>query len=169
VRDLDVLLLTKVAEEIYARPPGRNVVLIVNIHFSTIDSRQRLEQLKKICGTLTNPARAALIFNIVEIPAGLLPAKVAEQFHAIRHFCRTMMAECAGLDFGNVDPQMLRTPIVTMSSSALAKASGRDKAAAAGFVKKLRLFKVRLLVYGNVRAPERAVLRAIGADFIPAE
>ncbi|MGD1875898.1 MAG: response regulator [Kiloniellaceae bacterium] len=170
VRDLDVLLLTKVAEEIFERPPGRNVVLIVNIHFSTIDSKQRLEHLKKLCGTLTKPARAALIFNIVEIPRDLLPAKVAEQFQTIRHFCRAMMAECATPEIGNIDPQMLRTPILTFKATAFSKAMARDNGTAVqAFMKKLHLRRFRLLLYGNIAPRDRAKFRSLGVDFLPAE
>src|SRR3546814_6007577 len=79
LRDLDILLLTKAVEEIFQRPPGKNGVFVVNIHFSTLDGKKRLEHLKKLCSTLTDPARAALIFNIVEIPADLLPAKRSEE------------------------------------------------------------------------------------------
>ena len=168
LRDIDVLLLTKVAEEILRRPPGKNVVLVVNIHFSTIDNKQRLERFKRLCDTLTDPARAALIFNMVEIPHGLLPAKVAEHFHHIRHFCRAMMAECAVPNLGNLDPQMLRTPILTCSATNFVKALQRDPIDTAGFLKQLRLKKVRLLVHGVAGEQQRAKVKAAGVDFLAA-
>src|SRR3546814_5309328 len=87
---------------------------------------KRLEHLKKLCSTLTDPARAALIFNIVEIPADLLPAKVAEHFFQVRHFCRAMMAECVPPKLGNIDPQMLRTPILSVKAADFTKAVARE-------------------------------------------
>ncbi len=166
VRDLDVLLLSKVAEEIFRRPPGKNIVLVVNIHFSTIDNKQRLEQLKKLCGALTEPARAAMIFNIIDIPATLLPAKVAEQFHGVRHFCRAMMAQCAAPSLGNIDPQMLRTPILTYRVADFVKSAARNADAVTAFLQKLRLNKVRLMVYGIADEQERAQIRSLGVDFL---
>jgi|GEM_PF-1558640 len=167
-RDLDLLLLSKVAEEILRRPPGKNVVLVVNIHFSTIDNRQNLEKFKQLCGALTEPARAALIFNVVEIPSALLPAKVSEQFHGIRHFCRAMMAQTQPPALANIDPQMLRTPILTCRSRDLFKAAQRSGEALAGFLKKLRLQKTRLMVFGITNERERAQLRRLGVDFLSA-
>ena len=166
VRDLDILLLSKVAEEILRRPPGKNVVLVVNIHFSTIDTKQNLEKFKQLCGALTEPARAALIFNIVEIPSVLLPAKVAEQFHTIRHFCRAMMAQVQPPMLANVDPQMLRTPILTCDATALFKAAERSSEQVATFLKKLRLQKNRLMVYGIDSERQRAQLRVLNVDFL---
>ncbi|MGF1630824.1 MAG: response regulator [Kiloniellaceae bacterium] len=166
LRDIDVLLLTKVAEEILRRPPGKNVVLIVNIHFSTIDSKQRLEHFKRLCDTLSDAARAALIFNVMEIPHGLLPAKVAEYFHAVRHYCRAMTAECALPNLGNLDPQMLRTPILSYNAVDFAKALQRDPGQVSGFLKRLRLNKTRLLVYGVNGERQRATIRAAGVDFL---
>lgn len=169
VRDIDMLLISKVAEEILRRPPGKNVVLVVNIHFSTIDNKQRLDQFKKLCNTLTDAARASLIFNIVEIPGSLLPAKVAEQFHAVRHFCRAMMAECAAPSLGNIDPQMLRTPILTFNATDFSKVLERDEVTVAAFMKKIRLHKVRLLLHGNQDHRARAKCRSVGVDFLPAQ
>lgn len=168
VRDIDMLLLSKVAEEILRRPPGKNVVLVVNIHFSTIDNKQRLEQFKTLCGTLTDAARTALLFNIVQIPGDLLPAKVAEQFHAVRHFCRAMMAECSAASLGNIDPQMLRTPILTCNAKTFTKLLAHNAASTAAFIKKLHLHKVRLLLYGTLDARGIAKCRSIGVDFLPA-
>jgi len=166
VRDLDVLLLSKVAEEILAQPPGKSTVLIVNIHFSTIDGKRRLEHFRKLCCTLTDTARAALVFNIVEVPAGLLPAKVAEQFHQIRHFCRAMMVECAALTLGNIDPQMLRTPVLTFKAEKIAMEIARDASAASMFLKELRLKRLRVLVYGPATARQRGQLKALGVEFL---
>lgn len=166
VRDLDVLLLSKVAEEILGQPPGKSTVLIVNIHFSTIDGKRRLEHLKKLCSTLTDSARAGLVFNIVEVPADLLPAKVAEQFHQIRHFCRAMMVDCAALTLGNIDPQMLRTPVLTFKAEKLAMEIARDASAASVFLKKLRLKRLRVLVYGSATARQRGQIKALGVEYL---
>jgi DNA-binding response OmpR family regulator len=166
VRDLDVLLLSKVIEEILRRPPGKNIILVVNVHFSTIENKHRLEHFKKVCETLTDPARAALIFNIVEIPHNLLPAKIAEYFLQIRHFCRAMMAECPMPSLGNLDPQMLRTPILSYKAADFVKALTRNPGDVAGFLKQLRQKKIRLLVYGIAGEQKRAKIRAAGVDFL---
>jgi len=166
LRDLDVLLVTKVGEEIFRRPPGQNVILVANIHFSTLDNKRRLEHLKAICNTLTEPARACLVFNIVEIPAGLLPAKVAEHFFSVRHFCRAMMAQCTAPKLGNIDPQLLRTPILTFKAWDLINFLAQDPGAVNGFIKHLRHLKVRLLAYGISSRWEKEQIRSLGVEFL---
>jgi CheY-like chemotaxis protein len=166
LRDLDVLLVTKVAEEVFRRPPGKNVILVANVHFSTLNNKRRLEHLKAICNTLTEPARAALVFNIVEIPAELLPAKVAENFFSVRHFCRAIMAQCTTPKLGNIDPQLLRTPILTFKAWDLVSLATQDRAAVLAFVKQLRDQKVRLLVYGITSRRELEQVKALGVEFV---
>ncbi|WP_193369704.1 response regulator transcription factor [Pelagibius marinus] len=169
VRDLDVLMLAKVAEEIFSRPPGKNIVLVTNIHFSTIENKRRLEHLKTVCDTLTEPARAALIFNIVEIPGELLPAKVAEHFLSVRHYCRAMMAQCAAPKLGNIDPQMLRTPILTFKTWELIKFLAREPETVSAFIKQLRRQKLKLLAYSVPGPREAARLRRLGVSFLSQE
>jgi len=166
IRDLDVLLISKAAEEVLGRPPGKGTVLIVNIHFSTIDNKRRLEHVSKLCRTLPEAARSALIFNIVEIPADLLPAIVAEQFHQVRSFCRTMMAECPGLSLRNLDPLMLRTPVLTFNAAHFASEIAHDVDAASAFLRALRLKRLRLLVYGSATARQRGQIKAVGVEFL---
>ena len=166
VRDLDVLMVSKVAEEIFRRPPGKGVILIANIHFSTLEAKRRLEHLKTICNTLTEPARAALIFNIVGIPSDLLPAKVAEHFFSIRHFSRAMMAQCESLALGSIDPVMLRTPVLTFRAWDFGKLLAHDPGAVAGFLKQIHRQKRKLLVYGISDTRETAQLRSLGVDLV---
>jgi len=169
VGDLDVLLVSKVAEEIFQRPPGEGVILIANIHFSTLDDKRRLEHLKTVCNTLTEPARAALIFNIVDIPSGLLPAKVAEHLFSIRHFCRAMMVQCTRLTLGNIDPVMLRTPVLTFKAWDLTKLMVGDAGPVATFLKQLRRQKLKLLVHNVDDARTRGQLRSLGVDLVSRE
>jgi CheY-like chemotaxis protein len=166
VRDLDVLMVSKVAEEIFRRPPGKGMILIATIHFSTLEVKRRLEHLKTICNTLTEPARAALIFNVVGIPSDLLPAKVAEHFFSIRHFSRAMMAQCEGLALGSIDPVMLRTPVLTFSAWDFGKLLARDPGAVGGFLKQIHRQKLKLLVYGVSDTREVAQLRSLGVDLV---
>jgi len=169
MRDLDVLMVSKVAEEILRRPPGKGVILVANIHFSTLETKRRLGHLKTICDTLTEPARAALIFNVVDIPSDLLPAKLTEHFFSIRHFCRAMMAQCTGPALGSIDPVMLRTPVLTFRAWDLRKLLARDPGAVAGFLKQIHKRKLKLLVYGVSDAREAAQLRSLGVDLVSRE
>lgn len=169
LRDLDVLMVSKVAEEIFRRPPGQGVIVIASIHFSTLEAKRRLEHLKAICDTLTETARAALIFNVVDIPSDLLPAKVAEHFFSIRHFCRAMMAQCAGPALGSIDPVMLRTPVLTFRAWDLGKLLARDPGAVASFLKQIHKQKLKLLVYGVSDTRESTQLRSLGVDLVSRE
>jgi len=169
IRDLDVLLLSRVAEEIFRRPPAKDLVLVVNIHFSTLENEGRLAHLRTICNRLSEPARASLILNIVEIPAGLLPATVAERFLSVRHFCRAMMAQFEAPEFGSIDPQMLRTPVLTFSASDLAKWQTHDPDAVSTFLRQLRRQKLQLLAYRITTARMRGQMRGLGVDFLASE
>jgi CheY-like chemotaxis protein len=166
LRDIDVLLVTKVAEEIFQRPPGKNVILIANVHFSTLDNKRRLEDFKSICETLTEPARTSLVLNVIEIPPSLLPAKVAEHFFSVRHFCRAMMAQCSAPKLGNLDPQMLRTPILTFKAWDLINFLAKDRGAVTTFINQLKRNKVRLLAYRINSDWEEEQIRNLGIEFL---
>jgi hypothetical protein len=63
---------------------------------------------------------------------------------------------------------MLRTPILTCSATNFVKALQRDPIDTAGFLKQLRLKKVRLLVHGVAGEQQRAKVKAAGVDFLAA-
>src|SRR3546814_17208025 len=83
-------------------------------------------------------------------------------FFQVRHFCRAMMAECVPPKLGNIDPQMLRTPILSVKAADFTKAVAREADGVPGFMQALRQRKVRLLVHGAMPPRERGQMRALG-------
>src|SRR3546814_17894192 len=59
-------------------------------------------------------------------------------FFQVRHFCRAMMAECVPPKLGNIDPQMLRTPILSVKAADFTKTVAREAAGVPSFMKELR-------------------------------
>lgn len=169
LRDLDVLLLTKVAEEILSQPPGKNFVIVMNVHFSTIGHKAQRTHFTSLCETLPDPARAAIVFNVVDIPSALLSTIVAEHFHIIRNFARAMLAQICTIKLGNIDPQILRAPILSIKASDLRREVQSSEDAVTAFIETLRQKKLRLFVHDAMDSELRTKFKALGLDLVTAD
>ena len=163
--EIDILRLARSAETLCQGALDAQPLLVVNVEFTTLESRRFLERYLQVCGSLTEGAKTHLAYNICNIPKGFLPTKVGKAANFVRPFGRLIMAELNDLSLASVDPTELRAPIVTCSFRIVAARLGKQPDALKQLAKEIHGRKARLLVYDVPAGEDTARLYSHGVDF----
>lgn len=154
---LDAIVIAKAAK--LAMTGGRTVCAPVS--FSTLAQRPSRDRLLAILRPVPDAVRQRLAIRVQDIPAGLLPARIAEVLNVLRPFCRFRMAELdqAELAFSPRDAGVGMLCIAEALLRQDIRAFGRLAVQAREAGVKLALDAVSL--HGTVDAARR-----VGADYL---
>lgn len=164
--DLDLLKLGRALELICDNALGAQPVLLVSVHFSTIESQSLLERYLKICGGLPESARNRLALNVIGVPEGYPLARTQSLIHALRRNCRLVTLELAGLSLGNIEPDALQVSIVAYNYRALLVRLEKNSNAFTKLITSLKKQRVRSLVYDLPKEADAELLFRQGVSFI---
>ena len=164
--ELDNLMFAKAAEALFAQPAEAAGLLIVSVNFSTLDNKRSLERFRRLCGSLTDAAKAKVVFNVCKVPPDFLSAKVVFTVNNLRPYCRALMVQLAGPELGNVDPTALQAPLVSCDHADLRRTLQESPKRLTGLVETLRRTKVKLLVHGVATEHDRRQLLSLGVDYV---
>ena len=77
---------------------GRQAVVIVPVHFATLDRTSLRTHYLHICAQLPENARRYLVPEIVGVPPDLIPFRLEERINQLRHLSRTILVRASLLD-----------------------------------------------------------------------
>ena len=163
--ELDNLMFAKAAEALFAQPAEGASVLIVSVSFSTLDNKRSLERYRRLCTSLTDAAKANVVFNVGKVPPDFLPAKVVFTVNNLRPYCRAIMVQLSSPELGNIDPAALQVPLLSCAYADLHQTLQENPKRLSALIEKLKRTKAKLLVHGVASDEDRRKLLSLGIDY----
>ncbi len=163
--ELDNLMFAKAAEALFAQPAEGASVLIVSVSFSTLDNKRSLERYRRLCTSLTDAAKANVVFNVGKIPPDFLPAKIVFTVNNLRPYCRAIMVQLSSPELGNIDPAALQVPLLSCAYADLHQTLQENPKRLSVLIEKLKRTKAKLLVHGVASDEDRRKLLSLGIDY----
>ncbi len=167
VAEFDILKLAKASEWLCDRTGRPPTKLIVNVCFSTLENTQHLQRYEKICRSLSDSVVHQLILNLRRYPQESASWRIMASLGVLRRYCTKVAVELSQLSLGNIDPQVLRTPILTCRYSTLLSWKQQDDEALKHLVNELQRRSAHLLMY-DVPAGQDILRQLLGEgiDFV---
>lgn len=164
--EIDILRLARTSELLCEKAFEAQPVLLVDVCYSTLDSRRLLERYQKLCSSLTEAATSHLALNIRGVPKNSVSSRLLSLMQSVRHNCRQVLLELSELSLGTFDPRTIRTPIVTCNFHSVGARIRTSPDALRRLVASIHERKARLLIYDVPTDEEARRLLGQGADFV---
>lgn len=164
--ELDILRLGKASELLCDFGHRTQPILLVDVGFSTLSRRDPLASYLKICASLTEPTIGHLVLNLRGLPKGYVCSSALQLLNPLRRYCRQVALELGELSLGAIDPEALRTPILTGDHQALISQPGANPESLKRLLGEIHGAKARLLIREAPTREDALGLLSQGVDLV---
>lgn len=164
--EIDILKLGKTCELLWETAHQSQPLALVDVCFTTLESRRLLERYLKICGKLSEAVINRLVFNVYGVPKDTVTSRTLSLLNALRQYGRQVALELSHPALGNLDPRTLRTPILSCRYHAVAARNGAGGDTLSRLLADLHERKARLLVHDVPNGEDARRLSGLGVDFV---